>query len=386
MPEHKHKIETVRIVEYDNQDIVVGKYPFTTEDMDRPELAAMRDRYDLDKVAGRGSEFERQVALRCWRATRHPHGNRVTEEAKQLWKTPWNGLYFLKAAEMGCSFTCPVASMTYIQLCLAMGWPARLVEICQAGKEWIPPTEHNCAHTVSEVWSNDYRKWVLMDADCNLHYSRDGIPLSALDVHDAWVRGQADAVELVQGEPPFHSDGSLQSDDFDEPVEMKRFFANRVMDYYHEVRITLRNNHLSRPVLHADHAQGWFPQLVWVDPGDQNPMIMRTGRLRPYVHYSGVRQDFDWTLNQAHIEIESGDTRDVFSPTSKLRVNLTTVTPWFSHYEVRLDNADWVRMPSTFVLDGHPGVNRIQARPVNRYGTEGIVSTVAVELSATVPG
>ena len=31
--------KVIRVLEYDNQDIVVGKYPFIHEDMDRPELA-----------------------------------------------------------------------------------------------------------------------------------------------------------------------------------------------------------------------------------------------------------------------------------------------------------------------------------------------------------
>lgn len=374
----------IRVVEYDNQDIVVSRYPFIYEDLDRPELSELRERYQLHRIVGAGSEFERQVALRCWRATRFPHGKHAAPEARILGPIAWNGLLFLKAAEYGSSFTCPAAAMTYIQLCLAMGWPARLIEICQAHKEWIPPSESNVAHTVSEVWSNEYRKWVLMDPDCNLHYARNRIPLSALEVHEAWMQERTDDVELVQGDPPFHSDGSMLAQGFDEPAEFKKFFAHRVMDYYHEIRVTLRNNHLSQPVYQGDQAKGWFPQLVWVDPGDR-PMVMRTGKLRPYVEYSALRHDFEWTLNQAHIQVESGNLESMFTIVSRLRVNLTTVTPWFSHFEARIDDGAWRRVPASFVINMHPGINRIQARPVNHLDVTGIISTMAVELTDQTP-
>ena len=40
-------------------------------------------------------------------------------------------------------------------------------------------------HGVNEVWSNDYAKWVLLDAKYDIHYERAGTPLSALQV---WIK------------------------------------------------------------------------------------------------------------------------------------------------------------------------------------------------------
>ncbi|MBI3944573.1 MAG: hypothetical protein HY321_01515 [Armatimonadetes bacterium] len=378
MAAEEGQAKILRVVEYDNQDIVVGKYPFLYEDPNTPELAELRENYQLERVVGGGSEFERQVALRCWRATRFVHGIHRPEGMKVNRRMAWNALAYLEAAEQGATFTCPVAAATYVQLCLAMGWQARLVEICQASKEWIPPVEGNVAHCVSEVWSNDYRKWVLMDPDGNVHYARDGVPVSALELHDAWVNHEAEAVEMVQGDPPFRTDGSQQSKTFDVKKEFEIFFRHRVMDYYEEIRTTMRNNHFSRPSYGRDNGTGFLPQVVWTDSSSL-PMVMRTGRLRPHVFYSGRREDFEWTLNQAHIELESADDKDPFAITAMLRVNLSTVTPWFSHFEVRLDDGEWRRSAATFVIRLRKGVNRIQARPVNVMGIKGIVSTVAME-------
>ncbi len=40
-------------------------------------------------------------------------------------------------------------------------------------------------HGVNEVWSSDHAKWVLFDAKYDVHFERDGVPQSELELHEA---------------------------------------------------------------------------------------------------------------------------------------------------------------------------------------------------------
>src|SRR5262249_10953796 len=52
---------------------------------------------------------------------------------------------------------------------------------------------------VNEVWSNEHAKWVLVDAKYDIHFERDRVPLSALDLHEAARFDGGKSVVKVQG-------------------------------------------------------------------------------------------------------------------------------------------------------------------------------------------
>ena len=54
-------------------------------------------------------------------------------------------------------------------------------------------------HGINEIWSNQYSKWVLSDAKYDHHFEKDGIPLSALQVRDEYLKNKAADVQLAQG-------------------------------------------------------------------------------------------------------------------------------------------------------------------------------------------
>jgi hypothetical protein len=57
-------------------------------------------------------------------------------------------------------------------------------------------------HGVAEVWSNQFAKWVVIDANFNLHYEKRGLPLSAWEVRAEWLKNQGPDVDRVAGAPP----------------------------------------------------------------------------------------------------------------------------------------------------------------------------------------
>ena len=34
-------------------------------------------------------------------------------------------------------------------------------------------------HSVTEIWSNQHRKWVMLDPTSNMYLEKDGVPLNA---------------------------------------------------------------------------------------------------------------------------------------------------------------------------------------------------------------
>lgn len=69
-----------------------------------------------------------------------------------------------------------------------------------------------------------------MDPDYNLHYSRADAPLSALDLHDAWVGGFLDDVQMVRGPCPY------------------TFGKDKGCELYQHLYYLWRNDFLSRPL------------------------------------------------------------------------------------------------------------------------------------------
>ena len=72
---------------------------------------------------------------------------------------------------------CLSCNLTLMAACLAMGYPSRWVNI---------ETRSTYGHEVVEVWSNDFNKWVFMDAtrDYYIYDPDTGIPLNLVEIND----------------------------------------------------------------------------------------------------------------------------------------------------------------------------------------------------------
>lgn len=141
------------------------------EDYYNPRLKKLRDDYQLDKVVeGEPNEFLRILKLRQWVHTRWEF------DFHQDFKG--DAFAILEKAKTGCGFNC-AHSMTVLQAVLScMGYVARYVHV-DRNHEDLGRSMH---HGVDEVWSNDYAKWVVLDAQYDAHFERDGVPLSALEL------------------------------------------------------------------------------------------------------------------------------------------------------------------------------------------------------------
>ncbi len=211
--------------------------PFRYESPWLPRLNELGLRERLDEVVGgRSREFERILRLKDWVAAQFP--TTVPDPYP-----PWDALVVLDWIRGGLTGGfCAQYAQIFLQSLAYLGIPARYVEIGTA--------ENPYGHFLTEVWSSEYDKWVLMDPNYNVHFERDGIPLSALEIHDALLAGAAGTVSPVLGPT---REGL--PDPYAWPLHMVELF------YY--LRFDLKADHLTDPATPFDR---WNDMVEWQDP------------------------------------------------------------------------------------------------------------------------
>jgi len=329
-----------------------------------PRIAALREEFALDDVAaGCATEFEGFLALKRWVRSRWNHG------WSRSFGSVADALDILREAARGEQFNCGHYSTVFRACATALGWPARPVSVALADCSF-PRDDRigNVGHAIPEVWSNEHRKWVVMDPDLNVHYERDGVPLSAWEIREAWLSGQADCVNVVQDQPEFvaptgatievlrETYPALATAD-EERVRLlcRRFTRHRAMDYYARLRIA-----------------GW----EWLDRRCL-PTFVSHFSPAPAGRWTSHMPDIYWTLNMVRLTTqpawdEAG---------AKLTIRLQHCMPWFDHLEVSVDDGAWARCGEGLDWPMHAGVNSLQCRAVNALGRPGIATRIEVAYS-----
>ncbi len=98
----------------------------------------------------------------------------------------WNVLEQLDEVDKGEGFMCDAISKMLTQLVHAAGGFARVVQLED--------------HVVAEVWAEDLQRWVMIDADNNVHYTdRTGTPLGAAGIQRIAATGRVQDVVALPG-------------------------------------------------------------------------------------------------------------------------------------------------------------------------------------------
>ena len=355
----------LRIIEWQNEWIVRSAYEYDYQAKD-DMLVELREKYELDAVvAGGRTEFEQMLLLKEWVRNRWDHGWSREPEAR-------NALEILEAAELGSDFNCGYYSVTMMQSLLALGFVARRAGIAKAQSEWMALDEGNIGHSVPEVYSHDFHKWILLDADMNVHYELDGVPLSVLEIHRAWVDRRWNEVKMVTGAKPFKrtektSSGLLSVyDTLDEHDASGWVFrSNNVGDYYANASVYLGNTHHSRG--------GPMPMLHWTD--ERTPPRLISANNPNKEDWTGNEHDMYPTIDQAQINLradpEAWERREAV-----LTVNLEDSMPNLDKLLVRIDHEPWTERGRDFTWKLKPGKNEIMAKGVNTFGRDGHISRI----------
>jgi hypothetical protein len=188
----RHAGFKVRELTADIRLAVRPRLAFVTTDYTDESLRALRRQYPLEKVtAGGKDEWQSQLLLKEWVHKAIPPGSPKVSYN--------NAVDILEHAARGDAFWCTHYTITYAECAAALGWQARKIGVDRYhGPEGMGSSHHG----VAEVWSNQFRKWVVIDAQSNVHFEKAGIPLSAWEIRAEWLKDGGKSVVHVVGVPP----------------------------------------------------------------------------------------------------------------------------------------------------------------------------------------
>ena len=366
-----------RVLESRNSRVVRPSVEFVHEDFAR--LGELRQRFGLDEVVkGASSEFEAQVRLLEW-AYKVPI-DRLDPYAWNYCDLPRlevdaEGRPILQGdyGERGRRRDghCLLCNLTLIAACLAMGYPARWVNIS---------TKHTYGHEVAEVWSNDFDKWIFLDATRDYYaYDPDtGVPLSLVELSErlgeimpapaTWdlpLQHHLDEVMAASARVGYRQGkGEVCIADPSEGPEHLLLKGH--------LQMPLRNDFASRPhPVPWRVSSNWGSDLLYCFYGEMFP------RKREYPRHTDRWQDFCPPLNQAELFL-----RETAEP-GVLRADVDTETPCFETFLVRVDDGGWKENPQAWLeWRLHEGLNRLRVKVRNSAGVCGPESRVAVVMNS----
>ncbi len=316
------------------------------EDYYHPRLNRLREDYSLDEVVeGEPSEFRRILKLRHWVHTRWPIDNNQNFSG--------DAFAILEKAKTGAGFHCAHSMIVQEAVLSAMGYVARYV-LVDRNHEDLGRSAH---HGVNEVWSNDYAKWVLLDAKYDIHFERDGTPLSALELHEAVRADGGRGIVMVRGversEVPL---GESQAHEASVRIYWWVCYPQRQNpftqpDFAARERLVILDNEAFRKTTwHRDHGAGLTPHWAYA-----------AGAFVP----TADRTQIEWTPGVA-------DLRARRAGVGELEVEIRSATPNLEAYVVSRNGGQ----PQTvtggrFQWKLQAGENTLQVRSRNLFGVLG---------------
>jgi len=338
------KLDALPLVESD----YTRRFKFDTAD--NPKLKELREREKLDEVVAPGKdEFDRQVHLLDWAHRRFKSFGRPSSKAR-------GALDVLKAIDEGHTFFCAHYADVFVSAAASLGWVDRALAL-RRHRDY--PGAGSPEHTSTEIWSNQHRKWIMVDPTGNLYVEKDGVPLNAYEIRTEWfTREGKDLVFSIGKERKKHRKADL-------PIFLGRFagFGD----------LTVPANEMEKYGF-----TGYIPNTNLMDSGpDYGKMFIvkdqycdgtkwheRTNPSNPAV-------DCYFPIGQAAATLSAEK--------GAVKVALRTMTPNFKEYRVRIDGGEWKSSGESLLWAIHPAMNRLEAKTVNQFGVEGPVSTAEVE-------
>ncbi len=372
------EVDRYRIIRAGNFQVARSSVPFVYQDPS-PRLKLLRERYQLDKVIAPGTtEMEQLMLLRWW--VRHQcHTGWGSHPA--LYIPPWDALLILENRDRpDCLVMCTHYAAVFTQCCQALGWNARHCIL-----------DHHC---VSEVWVDQHRKWVMMDtgnsaerADVGLHFERNGVPLSALELQKVYVyprRGEdvtacftparlAEKIAPLCRPAPPRKETLPPRPDTVSLAELRKYPVCQI-ENYRRYAFPPRNNFLTTLYpgeLEHGFSHYFYDGYCWVGDSPDKPTLSPEYSR----HLTPARpQDVDWSLNWVRAHLLRTSTQ------GELRVDLETFTPNLERLErAGPDEKDaWQPTPATFTWKLRPGLNELRLRSVNRWHRAGQPTVVEV--------
>ena len=360
----------VKFIKAVNGHVVKPTYPFMYQDMTHLKVRELYVRAgikEMEKVSH--TEFELIQHICNWANMHWGH-------MQPLPYPSWDAHEILDRVEKGDAFWCTFKADLFVQACSAAGLTARMMGINRQDAD---------AHTVTEVYSNEFRKWMLVDPWLNCYVERDGVPLSAREFHNSMENPAG--IYLVFGENgrgteywDFKTGKAQTIPHAHARIPIEEDSSRGLINHYHDVRIVLRNDHTVHPQskenvyidgfmvpYNARGGEWWGPQLHWID--DKTPPQITCDN-------TGEINDFEWPLNEVKV-----DFMKVSIPGEPLVIEtkFSTLTPNFSHFLLTIDDKPIPIDDNVFRWRLRKGTNSMKVASFNDVGRSGFPSEFVIQ-------
>ena len=326
---------------------------FKFDSFENPKLKELRERFYLDVVTAAGKdEFEKQVLLMDWTHQQFKKFGQPSTNAR-------GALEILKAIDEGHTFFCSQYAQVLVSSAASLGWIDRPLALRR--HRGVAKVGGSTEHSVTEIWSNQHRKWVMLDPTSNMYLEKDGAPLNAYEIRQEWFYNNGTNLTFVVGKEQKRYKKS------DLPIFLKHFAGFGDLAVYPDE-------------LDKYGFTAYIPNTDLMDSGfDYARMFIVKDRLcdgtKWHVRTVPANPAVDpyFPIGQAALGL--------FAEDGKIKVALKTLTPNFKRFEIRLDGAGWKTSDETFVWNTHPGVNYLEARTINKFGVPGPISTAEIAVT-----
>jgi len=342
-----------RVMPVENPEFHASQIFFQFEDIASPPFAELRRRFPFaETVKSTDDEFERILRLRNWIYTTLKVDNSKPGP-------PLDAISILAQGPSGGPFECTHAMLAQNAVMNAMGFVARCLQPGPGQEDNTYIAAGN--HGVNEIWSNRHRKWFISDAEFDGHFEKAGVPLSALEIRDEYLKNAGKDIDLVVGPERKKVKPQLLFS-----PHTYRFVAYELAGDRHT-----QSGWTSGALAVLDDE--YFKNHVWYR------WATRPGTKAP-IHWA-LRQNFflrtphrnwiEWTPNVISVKAEiRGEVAKVV-----LRSN----TPNLDRLEIRRPGDGWQKTSSQFELKLDEQRIEREFRSINLAGVAGPVSRLRIE-------
>ncbi len=323
------------------------------ENLNQPGFQILIEKYQLDTIFhGETDEFKRILLLRHWIrsvVSIDNHGDPY----------PGDGYVegILDAALEGQGFHCGHFMKVQNGIMNAYGYVSRTLGAGPGVKGG--PDGH---HGINEIWLNDYEKWFLSDAKYDHHFEKDGIPLSALEIRDEYLKNGATDIIRVKGperiSTPYDPETGTS-------WERSAQTYTWIEYHTHNDMFTVWPEHETLLSMYEDD---YFRNHIWI--WDDKPHWAYD---KPeFMRLVSDRDAFEWTPNTIASEVRIKG--------NVARISLFSDTPNLTEYQMRVIPAgEWEVVEESFGLDLSDERHELQFRTMNLAGVSGPLHKIVIK-------
>lgn len=335
------------IAKLDNPVYIANTFFASYENLSNPKFKALKEKYQLDTIFhGEKDELKRILLIRNW--------IHKTIKIDDYGPYAGNGSVesILDEALKGHGYHCGYFLAVQNAILNAYGYVTRCV-LVDTGipVDYMVGGGH---HAVNEVWLNSYHKWFLTDAKYNYHFEKNGIPLSALEIRDEYLKNKAVDINLVKGSGRTVIPG-LPEYNIKTKEQLARVYTWISWDKYNNRFTGWPDNNPDIIMYNDDYSKNhtW----LW----DGKPHWAYNTK---FLHLVSDRNNIEWTPNTI--------TSKVTIEGTKARIELHSITPNLKTYQMKeFPDGDWKDVSNSVEIELKKDWNEIFFRTTNLEGITG---------------